>query len=82
MRNFYELDNLWNLNGGKFVLSNTDWYEMTIYEREAYKMTATDFIQESEKQLRQQKAEMTQKMEEAKEYKSQFSGITMPRFQN
>ena len=82
VRDFYHLDNLWNLNGGQFNISYSDWINLNIYERRAFEMTASDKIEESNKSARQQKADMEQKMEQAKEYKSQFSGITMPRFVN
>lgn len=82
IRNFYELDDLWNLNGGKFHLTSDQWINMNLYEREAHKMVASSKIEESNKEAKKQKMEMEQKMEAAKEYRSQFSGITMPRFVN
>lgn len=45
-------------------------------------MTATHHIEESNKEARQQKADMEKKMEESKQHQSAFTGITMPRFQN
>lgn len=82
IRNFYNLDNLWNMNGGKFHITPDQWMDMNIYERTAYEKVAFDKIEETNKEAKKQKMEMEQKMEQAKEYKSQFSGITMPRFVN
>ena len=70
------------MNGGKFHITPDQWMDMNIYERTAYEKVAFDKIEETNKEAKKQKMEMEQKMEQAKEYKSQFSGITMPRFVN
>lgn len=82
VRKFYELDNLWNLNGGRFNISYTEWSFIPSYEREALKKTAAYHIEESNKQHRQLEADRKKELEQAKQHQSAFTGITMPRFQN
>ena len=82
VRDFYQLDNLWNLNGGHFVISHTEWITMTSYEREAYTITGAYHIEEANKKNRQYEADRKKEIEQAKNHQSAFNGITMPRFQN
>lgn len=84
VRQFYELDDLWNLNGGRFNFSHNEWTSLLSYEREAYKMTASHHIEEANKKSRQYETDRKKEIEDAKlnNQQSAFNGITMPRFQN
>lgn len=80
--NVYELDNFIAMNGGRANISSTEWLTMDLFTREAYKLAYNNYAKEENKKQSQMKADLDQKMEAAKDYKSPFSGITKPTFIN
>jgi hypothetical protein len=78
----FELDNLINMNGGNANVTFKDWITFDLFEREALKMAYNKYASEENKKQQRMQADMEQKMEAAKEYKSAFSGVTKPTFIN
>jgi len=78
----YELDNFISMNGGIANLTNTEWMTMDLFLREAYKLAYNKYAKDENQKQHRMQADLEQKMEASKEYKSPFSGITKPTFIN
>jgi hypothetical protein len=78
----FELDNFLNMNGGRVNISHTEWMHMDIFMREAYKLAYNKYAREENQKQSKMQADMDQKLEAAKEYKSPFAGISKPTFIN
>lgn len=76
----FELDNFIAMNGGQANLTRTDWFEMDLFLREAFKLAYNKYAREENKKQSQMKADLDQKLEASKEYKSPFSGVSKPTF--
>lgn len=78
----FELDNLINMNGGNANVTYKDWISFDLFEREALKIAYNKYATEENKKQQKMQADIDQKIEAAKEYKSAFSGVTKPTFIN
>ena len=68
-----EIEN-WVRMGGNSFISYTEWKNLDMFEREALKINKNKVNKEIEKDVRQKEADLNQKLESAKEYKSPFAG--------
>jgi TRAP-type C4-dicarboxylate transport system substrate-binding protein len=68
-----EIEN-WVRMGANSFISFTEWKTLSPFEREALKRVKNEVSKEIEKEVRQKEADLNQKLENAKEYKSPFAG--------
>lgn len=68
-----EIEN-WVRMGGNSFISYTEWIQLDMFEREALKMIKNQVSKEIEKEVKQKEADLNQKLDNAKEYKSPFAG--------
>jgi Asp-tRNA(Asn)/Glu-tRNA(Gln) amidotransferase A subunit family amidase len=70
------------MNGGRMNMSPTEWMHMDLFQREAYKLAYNAYAKEENKKQQNMQSQLDKKLEDAKEYKSPFAGVTKPTFIN
>lgn len=68
-----EIEN-WVRMGGNSFISYTEWLNLSPFEREALKIIKNEVNKEIEKEVKQKEADLNNKLENAKEYRSPFAG--------
>lgn len=76
----FELDNFIVMNGGTINTDPLQWIQLDPIYREALKLAFNKYAREENKKQSQMKADLDQKLEASKEYKSPFSGVSKPTF--
>lgn len=80
IREALEIDNWVQLNIGGVRIPLNEWKTYDLFEREAIKISANKVFVEQEKANNRAKADMEQKLEASKEYRSNFDGLPKPSF--
>lgn len=78
--NVLELDNFIAMNGGSINCNPNDWLKLDMFYRQALTLAFNNYAKEENKKQSQMKADLDQKLEASKDYKSPFSGVSKPTF--